>query len=137
MELLNSLWQVLVAVSGLLNVLLALLLPWMPLFAWVAFWLLAVNWKQLYPVLQRGGWIGVVLTMLVAIFAWTAIAIPAGGQHHLFGLHVDNMFGKTVYVCGLTMIAFLCGTFQLSGGCDRWLRFEPEAANSEAPGQSH
>ena len=33
--------------------LLAVLIPWTPLVAWVAFWLLAVNWEKLYPVMAK------------------------------------------------------------------------------------
>lgn len=125
MELLLSLWNVVVAVGALLLILADALLPWLPLIAWIAFWLLAVNWRQLYPILMRGGLVGVALIMLMAILVWSSVS--SAQQHQLFGLHVDNIVGKTVYVTGLAVIAMLCGSFQLSGGCGRWCRFEEPA----------
>jgi len=44
-------WDVLIALIVLIG-------PWTPLIAWIAFWLLAVNWEKLYPVLAKGGAIG-------------------------------------------------------------------------------
>src|SRR6476469_1341972 len=84
MELLQSLLNVL---SSLLTFLVEVghtLLPWVPLFAWIAFWLLAVNWLQLWPVLfQRGGWIGVVLIFAMVVLVWSVIAPPPDGSHHI------------------------------------------------------
>lgn len=118
MEVLQSLWNVVVAVAQLLLELVAFIAPWAPLIAWIAFWLLAVNWKKLYPILMDGGLVGVVLIALMAILVWSVISEPADGYHHLYGLQVSNIVGKTVYVTCLTVIAFLCGTVQLSGACN-------------------
>lgn len=129
MQLLQSLWNVFVALAGLVVAIVQFLIPWTPLIAWVAFWLLAVNWKKLYPILSpaRGGWIGVLLTALMTILIWSSISIPADGMHHMYGLNLSNGVGKTVYVTGLIVIAAFCGNVQLTGCCDKYCWFrEPQ-----------
>jgi len=126
--ILEQLSAVILALWGLVISLLQALLPWTPLLAWVAFWLLAVNWRQFYPVLMRGGLVGVVLIALMTILIWSSIAEPDGGFHYLLGLRVNNIYGKMVYVTGLAVIAALCGTVQLSGACGSLCRFEEEPA---------
>lgn len=128
MELLISFWNVIVSLAVLVWTLILFLAPWTPLIAWVAFWLLAVNWRELYPVLMKGGWIGVVLTAFLAVIVWSSIAPPAEGFHHLYGLQVSNLVGKTVYVTSLMVIALLCGSVQLSGSCNHLCRFEEPVA---------
>ena len=114
-ELWESLVQLVVALWHLLLTLGAVLLPWLPLLAWIVFWLFAVNWVSLRQVLLRGGWIGLLLIGLVMILVWGVVAPPVGGAHHLFGLTLSNFVGKTVFVTILFCIMFLCGAFQLSG----------------------
>lgn len=134
---LEQLFAVILALGGLAVALIQAILPWTPLLAWIAFWLLAVNWRQLYPVLMQGGLIGVVLIALMAILVWSSIAEPVGGAHHLFGLVVNNVVGKTVYVTGLAVIAALCGTVQLSGGCGRLCHFEEAPAEEVTQAHAH
>ena len=69
-QLLTSLQSLLAASWEVVIALLVLVLPWTPLLAWVAFWLLAVNWVKLRDILLRGGWIGVVLMGLVMVLVW-------------------------------------------------------------------
>ena len=118
MELLTSLWNVVVALAALVVALGQFILPWTPLIAWVAFWLLAVNWRELYPILMRGGAIGVGLIGLTTVLVWATVSPPVDGVHHLLGLEVSNHYGKVVYVSSLIVIAFLCGSVQVSGCCD-------------------
>lgn len=132
MDLLVSFWNVIVAVAVLIWTLIQTITPWTPLIAWVAFWLLAVNWQKLYPILMKGGWIGVALIAMLAVLIWSSISIPPGGMHHLYGLHVSNIVGKTVYVSSLLVIAILCGSVQLSGCCSTLCRFE-DSGSQDAP----
>ena len=122
-DLLTSLQKLLAASWEVVISLLVLVLPWTPLLAWVAFWLLAVNWVKLREVMIRGGWIGVVLIGLVMVLVWSLVAPPVSGSHHLFGLNVSNFVGKTVYVTALLTIMFLCGSVQLSGACGSLAQF--------------
>jgi hypothetical protein len=133
----GQLWAVLVSLTGLLLALVQAILPWTPLIAWIAFWLLAVNWQKLYPVLMSGAWIGVVLTAVMAVLVWSAVSIPESGTHHLFGLHVSNLVGKTVYVTSLCVIAILCGSVQLSGAVGNQCRFIEPAADAVADGHGY
>lgn len=134
--LLDSLLQLITAAWDLVIVIVSLAVPFLPLIAWIAFWLLAVNWVKLFPILARGGWTGLVFTALMMILIWGNIAPPESGHHHLFGLTVDNFFGKTIYVTGLFCIMLLCGVVQLSGSCDRWLNF-PDDEEEEAEDHAH
>jgi len=127
LELLTSLQELLVAGWNVLTTLLGLLLPWTALFAWVAYWLFAVNWVKLREVMIQGGWIGVLLIGLMMVLVWGVVAPPVDGVHRLFGLSVSNFTGKTVYVTALFTIMFLCGSVQLSGACG------PLAALAEGP----
>src|SRR5262245_15961448 len=103
----GSLWE-------LFTALLAVLVPWTPLAAWIAFWLLAVNWIRLRQVLARGGWIGLVLIGAVAVLVWGYVS-PGSGAFDFFGLRVSNFVEKTIYVSGLVCLMFLCGALQLAG----------------------
>jgi hypothetical protein len=132
MELLDSLWNVIVAVALLVWALLLFLAPWTPLLAWIAFWLFAVNWRQLSPILMKGGWIGVLLIAWTAILVWSSVSVPADGYHSLYGLQVSNVVGKTVYVTSLVVIALLCGSVQLAGCCSSLCRMEEEPQASSA-----
>lgn len=124
-------WEVLISV-------LLLVLPWTPLIAWIAFWLLAVNWKKLYPVLAQGGAVGVFLIGMMMILIWGLIAPPPDGVHRLLGLHTANFVGKTVYVTMLLTIAALCGSIQLSGslGTLTWFAKDDEQPH-ETSGHGH
>lgn len=123
LKLLSAGWEVIVQ-------LLAVVVPWAPLVAWVAFWLLAVNWEKLYPVLAKGGAIGVALIGLMMILVWGLIAPPADGMHHLFGLNVANFAGKAIYVTMLFSIMLLCGSVQLSGACGSLVCFPDEVPDA-------
>jgi hypothetical protein len=133
----GQLWAVLVSLAGLVLALVQAVLPWTPLIAWIAFWLLAVNWQKLYPVLMHGAWIGVALTALMAVLVWSAISVPESGTHHLFGLHVSNLVGKTVYVTSLGVIAILCGSVQLSGALGNCCCFAEPAAEPAHQAHGH
>jgi len=118
--------------------LLVVVVPWTPLIAWVAFWLLAVNWEKLYPVLAKGAIIGVLLIGLMMILIWGLIAPPADGMHHLFGLNPSNFVGKTVYVTILFTIMALCGSVQLSGAYGSLTHFaDDESVDEEHGGNAH
>lgn len=115
-ELLINLGDLISAAWGVLISVIFIILPWIALGAWVLYWLCAVNWKKLYPVLiPQFGWIGVVLLGFVMILVWATVAPPAAGVHYILGLKLSNIVGKTVYVVLLFCIAGLCGAVQLSG----------------------
>lgn len=123
-SLVNVLWSLLDVVANLLRV----ILPWLPLLGWVGFWTFAVNWAKAFPILRRGGCIGILLLMFVAVLVWAAVAPPENGNHLMLGLSVGNHAGKFIYVTMLTCIALLCGSAQLSGSFGKWGEFPEEPA---------
>lgn len=131
MELVQSLLNVIMAITSFVMVLSKTLFPWLPLGLWIAFWLFAVNWRQLYPVLSRGACIGAGLLSLLIVFVWCTLAEPSGGTHHLAGLQVSNSVGKFVYVSNLIIIAMFCGSVQLAGTFGRWCQFVPPAPSDD------
>jgi hypothetical protein len=135
-ELINNFQALFSASWNLIITLLGMMLPWTPLMAWVAFWLLAVNWVKLREVMIVGGWIGVVLIGVMMVLVWGVVAPPTDGTHHLFGLNVTNFVGKTVYVTALFTIMFLCGSVQLSGACGKLAQF-PEEVADDGHGDAH
>ncbi len=136
--LFTSLITLIVSAADVVYQVIQLVMPWLALIAWVAFWLLAVNWVRYREVLVKGGLIGVLLIGLCMILIWGLIAPPEDGSHYLFGLTLSNYVGKTVYVTALFCIMFLCGSVQLSGCCSSLCCFgDDESAAEEAAPAAH
>ena len=127
-SLVNVFWSLLDVVIALVKV----VVPWLPLLAWIAFWSLAVNWVRTFDILRRGGFIGVLLMMFMAVIVWGAVAPPIEGTHSLFGLTVSNYAGKFIYVTMLTCIALLCGSVQMSGTFGSLIDFSSEDKLADA-----
>lgn len=137
MELLQSLTDLFFALYQVIVAFVGIVAPLLPLIGWVAFWTLAVNWVSLRDVLLKGGLVGVLLLMFVAILVWGSVAPPESGRHALLGLSVSNFVGKTIYVTTLFVITMLCGAVQLSGLCGDWCRFDEPTPESVGPGHGH
>ena len=135
-DLFSSLVNVLQSLFDVVVNLVRVILPWLPLLAWVGFWTFAVNWAKALPILRRGGLIGVLLLMFVAVLVWAAVAPPENGKHLMLGLSVSNHAGKFIYVTMLTCIALLCGSAQLSGSFGRLGEF-PEEPADDNHGHAH
>ena len=136
-DLVSSLVNVLFALLDVVVSLVRVILPWLPLLGWVGFWTFAVNWSMVFPVLRRGGIIGVLLLMFVAVLVWGAVAPPTEGKHLMLGLTVSNHAGKFIYVTMLTCIALLCGSAQLSGAFGRLGEFPAEPADDDNEHRGH
>lgn len=130
-NLVDSISQLFFSLVNIVGSLCSLVLPWAPLIAWIAFWLLAVNWVKLRSIFLRGGWIGFLLLAFVMIMVWVAVAPPPTGAHNLLGLKLSNYVGKTVYVTFLFCMILLCGSVQLSG------LVKPVFKDDEEPEPSH
>lgn len=134
-NLLESILALFLAVVALVGSIGYLILPWLPLVAWLVFWMFAVNWTKLRTQLaQEGGWISLLLIAFVWIIVWGVVAPPASGSYHLFGLNISNFVGKTVYVTSLYCLMFLAGAAQLSGLCSQCCQFEEEVPEEDAHG---
>jgi len=102
------------------------------LLAWIVFWTFGVNWVKLRETLLKGGCVALILIALATVLVWAGIDPPTNGHHSLFGLHVSNYVGKTMYVTALVCIMFLCGSVQLSGCCAGCCRFEEDQPEADA-----
>jgi hypothetical protein len=131
MELLHALLNVLQSLVDLLAVAGRAIAPWIPLIAWVAFWTLAVDWTKLYPILAKGGIVGVLLIAFVVVLVWSVVAPPPDGHHYMFGLRLSNETGKLVYVTALSLIVAACASVQLSGACRSLIDFSEPIALAE------
>lgn len=135
--LFDQLVQLFVTLWSLLVVIGTLVVPWIPLAAWIVFWMFCVNWEKLWPVLARGGLVGVLLIGVVMVFVWGTIAPPAQGYHSLLGLTLSNFVGKTVYVTALLCIMLLCGALQLAGCCADYCRFKEQPPETDSHSAAH
>ena len=136
--LLDALGQLGEPIRELVVALAGIVLPWMPLLAWIVFWLFAVNWLKLREIMAQGGWIGVALIGAVIVLVWGAVSPPLGGTNEIFGFPVSNFVEKFVYVAGLFCIMFLAGALQLSGFTSNCCAFEePVAADQDHADDGH
>jgi hypothetical protein len=101
-ELGQTLYQLVDALWTLLSALGAAIMHWSLLLAWLAWWLLAVNWSKLWPVLARGAWLPVVLLMTVAALVWSQIAPSdwAGVPNFWWQLGGVGLLGAVTLLCG-------------------------------------
>lgn len=81
---------------------------------WCVWFLWAVNWKKLGPVLTAGAWAPVLLLMVIVASAWSRLAPsswPADGP--LFDLvSIPNFWWQLGCVTFLVLIALFCGWLQ-------------------------
>lgn len=109
-----AIWNMLESSIAVIAALMALVGPWLPLLAWVAFWGLCVDWRKFQPVLQSGGWIALVGVAFLAAAIWSLLVPTDSGRHLLFGLSVSNLTGKVVYTTGLVCLIHGCGAAQFA-----------------------
>src|SRR5690349_7845154 len=81
-----------------------------PAAVWVAFWLLAVNWKKAGPVLYVGGWAPFVLLALISAGVWSRLD-PVSCNCLKF-VTLPNFVWQLGAVGGLVGSALFCGWLQ-------------------------
>ena len=81
------------------------LLYLLPAVLWCVWWLWAVNWRKLWPVLARGAWAPVVLLLLLATLVWSHVA-PTNE------LWLPNVWWQLGCVGALAAVALFCGWLQ-------------------------
>jgi hypothetical protein len=106
-ELLQQTWWKLAETLAYLGPYLAAALP---LVAWCAWWLGAVNWRKCWPALARGAWVPVLLLAVVAAMVWTKV--QAADCHCLGSLTIPNGWWQAGAVAALAAVALFCGWLQ-------------------------
>src|SRR5438105_10208193 len=120
-------WQLLTILGQLLRPLVEYAVSWSLLIVWVVWWLLAVNWKETWPVLAEGAWLAVVLLVVTGALVWSQMA-PSTAS--LFGLvEIANYWWQLMAVGFLALLALACGWLQgIVGWQSAEVDFEPPAA---------
>ena len=113
----------------------AVLLALLPGGLWCVWWLCAVNWKKMAPVLREGAWAPVVLLILVAAAVWSRLA-PA--EADLGGVPLPNFWWQLACVVTLAAVALFCGWLQnYYGWTPREVSVEPPAHADHDHGHDH
>ncbi len=124
-SLLQTLGELVAVLGQLVVQLFALGAHWLLLILWLAWWLLAVNWRKAWPVLGQGGWAPLVLLVLMVALAWSRLQpIPCDC---LGFVTVPNFWWQLGYVALLVAVALFCGWLQ---GVLQWA---PAEINLEPP----
>ncbi len=92
---------------------------------WIVLWLVAVNWKKLWPVLGKGAWFPLLLLGNLAALVWSRI-LPSTGP-----MGLPNFWWQLGAVFGLLLIALVCGWLQ---GLFHWA---PADIDLNPPAHSH
>lgn len=124
--------QIATDVGRILSPLLQLVVHWLLLIVWLAWWLWCVNWRRVWPVLAEGAWAPVVLLIVIASLGWSQIAprpltIPGVGT-------LPNFWWQLSAVASLAGLTLFCGWLQ---GVFGWAPEEQAAAPAEAHGHRH
>ena len=97
----------------------------LPLGLWIVWWLWAVNWQKLWPVLACGAWAPAVLLFLMGAVVWSRVS--------------PGRFGWQLgIVAALAVLALFCGWLQ-GRLCwtPREVSVEPPVVSDEGHGHSH
>jgi hypothetical protein len=106
----QNLGELLVVLGVLLVQLLELAAQWVLLIAWIAWWLIGVNWRKAWPVLGRGGWAPLTLLMIVVALAWSRL--QPGMWDWGEGVRIPAFWRQLLCVTALTASALCCGWLQ-------------------------
>jgi hypothetical protein len=109
-ELWDAIVQIGTGLSRLVLVLGQFALAWSLLIAWLAWWLLAVNWRRLWPVLAQGAWAPVLLLLVISAAVWSQID-PTDG-YFLGFTSVPNFWWQLGDVLVLAALTLCCGWLQ-------------------------
>jgi hypothetical protein len=77
---------------------------------WLAFWLFAVDWRKLWPVLRIGGWAPPVLLAVVSAGVWARVTPQACGCLPL--VTIPNFWWQFGGISAAVAGALFCGWLQ-------------------------
>jgi hypothetical protein len=95
---------------------------------WCIWWLCAVNWRKMWPVLAEGAWAPAVLLLAMSAMAWSFLD-PRDCP--CLGSRIPNGWWQLIDVCCLAALALFCGWLQ---GYYGWT---PQEISVEPPPVSH
>jgi len=104
----------------------------LPAVLWIAFWLLAVDWRKVWPVLRIGGWAPVVLLLLVGAGVWSRVAPDPCTC--LKAVTIPNGWWQLGAVASLAATALFCGWLQGTMG---WTPTEHATEPPESEDHGH
>jgi hypothetical protein len=128
-ELLTPVIEIVANLGALAWVLLGWLVQWWIVVAWFAWWLWGVDWTRVWPVLARGGWVVVLLLVVVAALAWSEIAPRESEETGLFAL--SNFWWHLAAASAIVALTLFCGWLQAM------FRWEPEPTALDEPADAH
>lgn len=132
LEVLSTLWQLVVLLATLAGELVLLVARNGLLVAFVAWWLLGVNWRKAWRYLADGAWVPVVLLLVVSALVWSRLA---PGECDCLGfMKVPNFWWQLGYVGMLAAIALFCGWLQ---GVFGWTPAEVDLEPPADTGHGH
>ena len=124
----ETLWQVLLSLLVLLGDLAWFLLRVSPVLAWLAWALWGIDWRKTWPVLARGGWVPLVLLVVLIALVWSQL-LPQQGPA------APNFWWRLGAVSLLAAATLFCGWLQ---GVFGWTPAEVELEPPDAPaGHEH
>lgn len=131
----NALVQLFDSLFKLLAGPLQWLSTWLLLLVWIAWWLWAVDWRKVWPVLAQGAWVPVLLLLLMAALIWSRL-VP--DRFEFLGIvSIPNFWWQFGAVALLAGIVLLCGWVQeIRNWAPPEINLEPPAAH-EAHGEEH
>jgi hypothetical protein len=109
---------------------------WLLLIVWVAWWLWAVNWQRVWPVLARGAWLPVVLLLVMAALVWSQLA--PSDCNCLGFITVANFWWQLGAVGSMGALTLFCGWVQgYFGWTPPEIDLEPAAPAGHESGHGH
>ena len=131
LEVWDTLLQFLWLAFRLVMAVLRFAVPWLPVLAWVAWWLWGVNWRRLWPTLRQGAWAPILLLAFLVALVWTFVS---PGPYTLLGLTLPGFWWQAAAVVLLLVLAACCGWVQVVYG---WCPQEAPLQVAPAQSQEH
>jgi hypothetical protein len=100
--------EIILQLLALLAQVAVLLLPVLPLILWCVWWLLCVNWKKAWPILAAGGWVPIILLVLMSSLVWSRLYPTCD----CLGFPLPVFLWQLVSVTILVLLALFCGWVQ-------------------------
>jgi hypothetical protein len=117
--------------SGGLEGFVTVVLHLLPFVVWCAGWLGAVNWNRAWPMLAGGGWVPVLLLMVVATLVWAHVTPAPWGA-------IPNGWWQFGIIGGLVALALFCGWLQgYFGWAPQEMSLEPPPVAHGPAGHGH